>query len=51
MLRAHLYKPRTSNATHLSPTSQNQIINVICHDIIWADLIAEAKKARFFAFC
>ena len=45
MLYAHLYKPR---ATHLSPTSQNQIINLLGHDIR-ANLIAEVKTARFFA--
>ena len=49
VLHAHLYKPRARNATYLSPTSQNQIINLIGHDVIRANLIAEVKKARFFA--
>ena len=43
-----MYKPRARNATYLSPTSQNQIVNVIGHDIIQTSLIAEVKKARFF---
>ena len=34
VLHAHLYKPRARNATYLSPTSQNQIINLIGLDII-----------------
>ena len=32
---------------HLSPTSQNQIINLIGHKIIPAILIAGFRKARF----
>ena len=47
VLHAHLYKPRARNATYLSPTSQNQIIHLIGHDIR-ANLIAEVKKASFF---
>lgn len=49
VLHAHLYEPRARNATYLSLTSQNQIVNVIGHDIIRTNLIAEVKKARFFA--
>ena len=30
----HLNKPRSKNATYISPRSQNEIINVIGHDII-----------------
>ena len=49
VLYAHLYKPRARNATYLSPTSQNQIVSVIGHDIVRANLIAEVKRAIFFA--
>ena len=31
----HLNKPRAKNATYISPRFQNEIINVIGHDIIW----------------
>ena len=49
MLYAHLYKTRARNATYLSPTSHNQIVSVIGHDIVRAYLLAEVKKAIFFA--
>ena len=31
---SHLYHPRLKNATYISPTSQNEVINIIGHDII-----------------
>ena len=43
MLHAHLHKPRAKNATYLSPTTQNDIINVIGYDA------TEVRKARFFS--
>ena len=49
VLHAHLYKPRARNATYLSPTSQNQIINVIGHDILRSKLITDIKTERFFS--
>ena len=49
VLHAHLYKPKARNTTYLSPTFQNEIINLIGHDIVQANLIAEVKKASFFA--
>ena len=36
----HLNKPRAKNATYISPRSQNEIINVIGHDIILANIVA-----------
>ena len=41
VLHAHLHQPRAKNATYLSPTSQNDIINVIGYDVIRASLITE----------
>ena len=49
VLYAHLYKPRALNATYIFPTYHNQIVSVIGNDIILANLIAEMKKAIFFA--
>ena len=49
VLYNHLNHPRARNATYLSPTSQNEIINVIVYDVICTNLITEVKKARFFA--
>ncbi len=41
----HLYHTNAKNATHLSPTTQNEIINIIGYDIILANIISEAKQA------
>ena len=49
VLHAHLHKPRAKNATYLSPTTQNDIINVIGYDIIRAGITTEVRKARFFS--
>ena len=45
----HLNKPRAKNATYISPRSQNEIINVIGHDIILANIVAEAKQSKFYS--
>ena len=49
VLYAHLYKPTARNVTYLSPTSQNHIGSMIGHDIARVNLLAEVKKAIFFA--
>ena len=45
----HLNKPRAKNATYISQTSQNDIINVIGHDIILANIVAEIKLGKFYS--
>ena len=45
----HLNKTRAKNATYISPRSQNEIINVIGHDIILADIVAEVKQSKFYS--
>ena len=49
VLRAHLQKPKAKNATYLSPSSQNDIIEVIGFDYIRAKIIAEIKQAPYFS--
>ena len=45
----HLNKPRAKNATYIPPRSQNEIINVIGHDIILANIVAEVKQSKFYS--
>ena len=45
----HLNKPRAKNATYISSRSQNEIINVIGHDIILANIVAEVKQSNFYS--
>ena len=42
-LQAHLQKPQAKNATYLSPSSQNDIIDVIGLDYIRGNIVAEIK--------
>lgn len=49
VLYEHLYHTKAKNATHLSPTTQNQIINIIGYDIILASIISEATEANYFS--
>ena len=49
ILQSHLEKPRAKNATYLSPSSQNDMINVIGLDYIRAKIISEIKQAKFFS--
>ena len=49
VLYNHLHQPRARNATYISPRSQNEVIDVIGHDIICSGIIAEIKKARFYS--
>ena len=48
-LHAHLHEPRAKNATYISPSIQNEIINVIGYDVIRANIIAEVKRATYFS--
>ena len=45
----HLNKPRAKNATYISPRSQNEIVNVIGHDIILANIVAEVEQSKFYS--
>ena len=49
ILRSHLEKPRAKNATYLSSSSQNEIINVIGLVYIHSKIINKIKQAKFFA--
>ena len=49
VLKSHLEKPRAKNATYLSPSSQNDMINVIGLDYIHVKIISEIKQAKFFS--
>ena len=49
ILHSHLHHPRLRNATYISPTSQNEIINIIGHDIIRERILADVKDARYFS--
>ena len=44
----HLNNPKAKNATYISPSTQNDIINVIGYDLILCGIIAEVKAATFF---
>ncbi len=44
----HLNSPRAKNATYTSPRSQNDIINIIGHDVILASIVTELKAAIFY---
>lgn len=48
-MQSHLEKPRAKNATYLSSSSQNEIINVIGLDYIHSKIIGEIKQAKFFS--
>ena len=48
-MHSHLHHPRLRNATYISPTSQNEIINIIGHDIIQERILADVKDARYFS--
>ena len=46
----HLNKPRAKNATYISPRAQNEIINVIDHDRILANIVERLNKVNFILF-
>ena len=45
----HIYSPKSRNATYLSPTSQNDIINIIGYDILRNSIVEDIKEAKFFS--
>ena len=44
----HLQQPRAKNVTHLSPKTQNNIIDITDFDVIRASIVIEVQKARYF---
>ncbi len=48
ILYNHLYSPKLRNATYLSPTTQNDIINIIGYDMLRAGIVEKVKVANFF---
>jgi len=49
VLQAHLQKPQAKNAAYLSPSSQNDIIDVIGLDYIRGNIVTEIKQATYFS--
>ena len=49
ILHSHLHRPRLRNATYISPTTQNEVINIIGHDVIRGRIIADVNNARYFS--
>lgn len=50
VIKAHLEKhEKKSNATYLSPQSQNELIDVIGKECIRANIVEDIQKARFFS--
>ncbi len=49
ILYDHLYNTGAKNAPQLSPTTQNEIINIICFDVILSSIISDIKNARYFS--
>lgn len=49
VLKAHLDRPRQSNATYLSGHTQNEIADIIGKSIIQKSILEEVRKAKFFA--
>ena len=49
ILHNHLQQPRARNATYISPTTQNEIINIIGYDIIRTNIIANVRRAKFYS--
>ena len=49
ILYQHLHFPKAINATYMSSTTQNDIINVIGYDLLLNTIISEVKEATFFS--
>ena len=45
----HIYSPKSRNATYQSPTSQNDIINIIGYDILCNGIVEDIKEVKFFS--
>ena len=48
-LKQHLSSPAARNATYVSPSIQNELINIIAYDILQKKLIEEIKDAKFYS--
>lgn len=49
VLQAHLESPVHRNVTYLSPTSQNELIEVMGYDIIRKGIVDEVQQAKYFS--
>lgn len=47
--KEHLKSPAMRNATYISPKIQNELIDIIAHQIIQKKIIDEIKEAKFFS--
>ena len=45
----HLNTPKAKNETYVSPSTQNDIINIIGYDVILSGIVSEVKAAGFFS--
>ena len=50
ILHDHLYKTKAKNSTHLSPSTHNEIINIIGYDVVLSNIISSVKKTKVFLF-
>ena len=48
-LKHHLDEPSARNATYIYSRIQNELIEIISHDILQKDLVEELKEAKFFS--
>ena len=49
LLKKHLENPKQKNATYVSATIQNEVINIIGNDIILRHIINKVKSAKYYA--
>ncbi len=49
VLYNHLHNPKAKNAKHLSPQTQNELINIIGYDVILSKIVSEIKKAKYYS--
>ena len=49
VLYNHLHNPKAKNATHLSPQTQNELINIIGYDVILSKIVSDIKEAKYFS--
>ena len=49
VLYNHLHNPKAKNATHLSPLTQNELINIIGYNVILSELVSDIKEAKYFS--
>ncbi len=49
VLYNHLHNPKAKNAKHLSPQTQNELINIIGYDVILSKIVSEVKRAKYYS--